>query len=360
VEAAVDEKPPAVTTTAVGGGPAVTDLTDMPEAEATSQPGAIKNTQPTTTKSTDPSLTGMRSFMVEPFAQVDGELERLRSRYPRFFETLEAIYPGAKQYEEAAASVSCVLKRHGFDGRSSIAMISQCRDELTKPWVSSLDALWGGSFNISSLGGMVFCGKTAFKAGFHHAPQDETGRERYCFFVGPHIAISGDGEVGKVERRGRKGPSSACGALVAFSAELRSGHIDTETQYHDLEMATLKRSILNKLTWGKEATLTTVTLATMERAVEDVKTIMNEAVDPDEPHSWAIASGILIHGPEQSNFFWAGTLDVEEPQKEAKSVLSELHRLTRRDYTDEMVRHHKSLAEQTGRILCGDASEFPF
>jgi len=83
-------------------------------------------------------------------------------------------------------------------------------------------------------------------------------------------------------------------------------------------------------------------------------------VDPDEPHSWAIASGILIHGPEQSNFFWAGTLDVEEPQREAKSVLSELHGLTRKDYTDEMVRHHKSLAEQTGRILCGDASEFPF
>jgi hypothetical protein len=56
--------------------------------------------------------------------------------------------------------------------------------------------MWGlASFNIGSLAGMVFCGRTGFKAAMAHAPMGPDGKERYVFWVAPHIAFSGDNEV---------------------------------------------------------------------------------------------------------------------------------------------------------------------
>ena len=70
------------------------------------------------------------------------------------------------------------------------------------------------------------CGSTGFAAGLSHAPtlyKGASGLERYLFIVGPHIAISADGEIGKVERVGRDGLSGACGAMIAFAGEIAGG-----------------------------------------------------------------------------------------------------------------------------------------
>ena len=101
-----------------------------------------------------------------------------------------------------------------------------CRDEITRPFVDAADQLWGNSFSIASLAGMVMCGKTGFAAGLSHAPTEGLGKdglEKYVFIVGPHIAISSDGEIGKVMRVGRPNISTACGAVLAFQAELTGG-----------------------------------------------------------------------------------------------------------------------------------------
>jgi hypothetical protein len=54
-----------------------------------------------------------------------------------------------------------VLENHGFTARTSINLVSTCRDEICRPFTEYLDEKWGTpSFNISSLAGMVFCGRT--------------------------------------------------------------------------------------------------------------------------------------------------------------------------------------------------------
>lgn len=57
-----------------------------------------------------------------------------------------------------------MLEHRDFTPENSIHMISLCRDEITRDLVEELDSLWGQSFNISSLAGLVLCGCTSFKA----------------------------------------------------------------------------------------------------------------------------------------------------------------------------------------------------
>eukprot|EP00121_Abeoforma_whisleri_P003916 Awhi_evm1s3529 len=97
---------------------------------------------------------------------------------------------------------------------------------------------------------MIFCGKTGFQAAMAHAPQDSKNRERYVFFVGPHVAISNNGDVGQVEREGRSHKSSACGALQAFRSELMEGHINVQPNKYDREQILLKQELLSDLKYG--------------------------------------------------------------------------------------------------------------
>ena len=50
----------------------------------------------------------------------------------------------------------CRLCSNGFTGNNSLALISMCRDEITRPFVDAADQLWGNSFSIASLAG-AYC-----------------------------------------------------------------------------------------------------------------------------------------------------------------------------------------------------------
>lgn len=55
---------------------------------------------------------------------------------------------------------------------------------------SKIDAVFGHSFNVNGLGGVLTCGKTGLAAGLSHAPICAGGRERYAFFAFPHIGVN--------------------------------------------------------------------------------------------------------------------------------------------------------------------------
>ncbi len=98
--------------------------------------------------------------------------------------------------------------------------VDVCRDEISQPFIALIRNTWGEAFNLCSLAGMFFAGKTAILAAMHHSPL-VGGRERYVFYALPHIAIGADGQLGKCKRRGRKEDSNACGALNVFLNELK-------------------------------------------------------------------------------------------------------------------------------------------
>eukprot|EP00961_Rhodomonas_salina_P002487 34661-Rhodomonas_salina.1 len=80
---------------------------------------------------------------------------------------------------------------------------------------------------------MVFCGRTGFKAAMAHAPMVD-GKEKYIFWVAPHIALPIHGETGTVYRPGREKPSTACGALLAVLGEMKANKINMHLDPSDL------------------------------------------------------------------------------------------------------------------------------
>ena len=106
-----------------------------------------------------------------------------------YLRILEEKFPGAMPENAFIRQATEVLLEHGFNPSNSINLVSTCRDEICRPFAQELDRLWGPSFSISSLAGMVFCGRSGFKAAMAHSPV-RSGRERYIFWVMPHIALS--------------------------------------------------------------------------------------------------------------------------------------------------------------------------
>ena len=68
--------------------------------------------------------------------------------------------------------------------------------------------------------GFPFGGVTSFGAMAHHIPDDGS-----CLILyGPHVGIDLDGNVGKINRRGREGSGACCGSAAAACGYVKSVH----------------------------------------------------------------------------------------------------------------------------------------
>lgn len=294
----------------------------------------------------------LETELADPWEGVDGK--DARSAFPKFRRQLERLYPGALPYDEAAASIVQLLEKHGFRAGNSVAMVSQCRDDETKAMAQALDALFcGRSLNISSLAGTVFCGKAGLRAGMCNAPVDEDGWARYVLFAGPHIALSQDGEFGSVPRPGQdKRAVCACGTLQGFAKELRAGKLDLTADPVDLELHHLKQLLLQGVHVGLPAPdLHQLTMIAHQVTVDSVRKTVAAAVDGGKGLT-AIVTGVLIHGPNDTHYFWPGTLETTQPAKKGSALakkgeplvvdaLPELKQQSREEYT---AKFHQLLA----------------
>jgi len=289
-------------------------------------------------KSAPLAIKAQKSQQVTAMADALGYGTVTPEKYPKFFAELNKNFPGAMPYEEYLVASQVLLGEQGFNGNNSLALISMCRDEITRPFVDAADQLWGNSFSIASLAGMVMCGKTGFAAGLSHAPTEGLGKdglEKYVFIVGPHIAISSDGEIGKVMRVGRPNISTACGAVLAFQAELTGGVLSTSGDEIDLELNLMKQRILTQLKFGSSVpNLVDLTKAAHDRILIDTKATASYAVDPKKSTS-AFMSGVLVHGPDYSHYFWPASFVLESPTG-SQDLNSKLLKMERVQYKSAM------------------------
>ncbi len=93
-----------------------------------------------------------------------------------FDQALNVHFPRALPEGDFLQRSYDALQGHGFSDKNSIACVSVCRDEITRSLVDGIQKIWGEAFNFSSLGGMLFLGKTGFNAAHRHAPLYQ-GRE---------------------------------------------------------------------------------------------------------------------------------------------------------------------------------------
>jgi hypothetical protein len=216
--------------------------------------------------------------------------EVIKENFDRVFKEVEYI---KKTYN--------ALKAFGFNEDNSIASVCVCRDEISQTIRSIIKHVWGEAFNFSSLAAMFTAGKTGLKAAMHHAPQVD-GKERYVFYVVPHIAINEDGKSGFCKRRGIKEDSSACGALCLFLSELHQGKLHIKIDEEDIEESLIKRRLLREIPYGHVPDLIELTKITRKVIQEDLEQVIEKVVDTGKS-DYAVFTGIQIHAHD-ANYIW--------------------------------------------------------
>lgn len=224
------------------------------------------------------------------------------AQYPAFTAQLNSLFPGAVSLGELVADLTADIANYEFTPGDAIPMISVCRDEITRPLVDAVEALWGNSFNLGSIAAMIFTGTTGLGAGMHHAPDiDEV--ERFLFIVAPHIAISDAGVVGKVWRPGVPTISSACGSLIGFLGEMNSGTVNFQLNTTDLEQSMMKGQMSTHFQYG--------TIPALQDLTKDAQVLILSQLTAAlatfnlvGTAEYIVVSGVQIHGPNAANFFW--------------------------------------------------------
>eukprot|EP00741_Cyanophora_paradoxa_P003832 tig00000718_g3726.t1 len=200
----------------------------------------------------------------------------------------------------------------GFNRRNTIPAIGLCRDEICRSLYTDLQEYWSppgsvsGAFNMCSLGGMPFLGKTGLLSAQEHAPQFD-GVERHLYIAMPHVAIGADGCIGQCVRHGRSNVSHACGALLTLQRELSSGRIDVVLDPDDVEQSMLKQLLLPRIKYGSVPSLVELSKHALDVITETLEknikaTLKNKDVD------WALITGIQIHGPDIWDYISPGTM----------------------------------------------------
>lgn len=142
-----------------------------------------------------------------------------------FESAMRTNFPGSLSNSAIALRVAAALRERGYNSTNTLFGSSLCSDEINdtaESLVGDFQNKLGveGVFNLGGLGGLPFVGISGMGAFTSHAP---VGGKIFIVF-GPHVGISNEGVVGKVERVGKDSVSGSCGAgLGAYKAIMAAG-----------------------------------------------------------------------------------------------------------------------------------------
>ena len=134
-----------------------------------------------------------------------------------FDKMVKKNFPGAISNKELATRVVALLEEKGFNPSNTLLATSLCADELARVLEDEFVNIYGNHFNLGGLSGFPFAGNTGWGAMSAHVPDNG-----YCLVIhGPHVGITKDGVIGKVERAGIKLVDNCCGSAIAASNYLK-------------------------------------------------------------------------------------------------------------------------------------------
>ena len=126
-------------------------------------------------------------------------------------------FPGALSNRELAVRVVELLEEKGMDSDNTLLCTSLCADELARVLEDEFVGVYGNNFNLGGLSGFPFAGNTGWGAMSAHVPDGG-----YNLVIhGPHVGITKDGVIGKVERSGIALVDNCCGSAIAASNYLK-------------------------------------------------------------------------------------------------------------------------------------------
>ena len=165
---------------------------------------------------------------------------------PKFDKLVKSNFPGAISNKELATRVVELLEEKGFTPDNTLLATSVCADELARVLEDDFVDIYGTNFNLGGLSGFPFAGNTGWGAMSAHVPDDG-----YCLTIhGPHVGITKDGQIGKVERSGISLVDNCCGSAIAASNYLQgitdgSANINPKIQsFSDFQQGAVQELIL--------------------------------------------------------------------------------------------------------------------
>jgi hypothetical protein len=117
---------------------------------------------------------------------------------PQFDSMVRSIFPDAISNSDFEYRVVAALAQRGFSKANTLLATSLCSDEVAKRLADDFASIFGSNYNLGGLAGFPFAGNIGFQTMSGHIPDGGS-----CLLVyGPHVGITRDGTVGKVEREG--------------------------------------------------------------------------------------------------------------------------------------------------------------
>ena len=134
-----------------------------------------------------------------------------------FDKMVKQNFPGAISNKELATRVVELLEEKGMEPENTLLCTSLCADELARVLEDEFVEIYGNNFNLGGLSGFPFAGNTGWGAMSAHVPDNG-----YNLVIhGPHVGITKDGAIGKVERSGIALVDNCCGSAIAASNYLK-------------------------------------------------------------------------------------------------------------------------------------------
>lgn len=178
--------------------------------------------------------------------RVASEMSSTPEENADFDKLVKKNFPGAMSNPLLYSRVASILESKGIAPANTLLCTSFCCDELARNLAKDLKKVYGLNFSLGGLSGFPFAGNTGFGAMSAHVPDDG-----YCLLVhGPHVGITQDGVIGKVERQGIALVDTCCGSAVAASNYLKGitdggAKITTKLhQFSDFQQGAVQELIL--------------------------------------------------------------------------------------------------------------------
>jgi hypothetical protein len=229
-----------------------------------------------------------------------------------WLEMVRDLLPGTLPAVEYLERTAAAARSAGFHPSETLPLVASCRDELMSQFVADVDGVWGPPFLIGSLGGLVLTGVSGIGAAVGHAP--DRGLRHFVAYVMAHVGIDSDGTPGRVRRPGQAHPSTACGALTAFLAEVRSGGLRLEYDRLDPEMSLLRTRLAPALLSSGVPDLLGLTALARDVALADL-TEIGGMTGPGRG-TVSVFTGIVVHGPDGADYVAPSLSEVRFPRHE--------------------------------------------
>jgi hypothetical protein len=183
-------------------------------AEETTAPAEGSYKAPETEASKPREKPEVQPIEEEPNSKKQKPPEELNPDPAKTFEeALEKFFPKALPTSVVATKVQSSLSKRKFTRTNTLFGTSVCPDEINNKPTKSLPAALqvaltdlNGVFHLGGLAGLPYMGSSGMKAFLSHCPTNG----KVFIMYGPHVGITDDGAVGRVERLGLTTPSLDC------------------------------------------------------------------------------------------------------------------------------------------------------